>query len=68
MITWTAPNSTFSSITLCFDSLTDSRRDGFIPIGDAFDALKVRILDRDMDETPTDKALRLKKARDNYIK
>lgn len=50
------------------ESLTDSRRDGFIPIGDAFDALKVRILDRDMDETPTDKALRLKKARDNYIK
>lgn len=50
------------------ESLTDSRRDGFIPVGDAFDALKVRILDRDMDETPTQKALRLKKARDNYIK
>lgn len=50
------------------ESLTDSRRDGFIPIGDAFDALKVRILDRDEDETPTQKALRLKKARDNYIK
>ena len=50
------------------ESLTDSRRDGFIPIGDAFDALKVRILDRDMDETPMQKALRLKKARDNYIK
>lgn len=50
------------------ESLTDSRRDGFIPIGDAFDALKVRILDRDEDETPTQKALRLKKSRDNYIK
>lgn len=50
------------------ESLVDSRRDGFIPIGDAFDALKVRILDRDEDETPTQKALRLKKARDNYIK
>lgn len=50
------------------ESLLDSRRDGFIPIGDAFDALKVRIRDRFMDETPTQKALRLKKSRDNYIK
>ncbi|MBO4521298.1 MAG: trypsin-like peptidase domain-containing protein [Alphaproteobacteria bacterium] len=48
-------------------SLIDSR-DGFIPIGDAFDALKVRIRDRDMDETPTEKAKRLRKMRDNYIK
>ncbi len=48
-------------------SLIDSR-DGFIPIGDAFDALKVRIRDRDMDETPTEKARRLRKMRDNYIK
>ena len=48
-------------------SLIDSR-DGFIPIGDAFDALKVRIRDRDMDETPTQKARRLRKMRDNYIK
>ena len=48
-------------------SLIDSR-DGFIPIGDAFDALKVRIRDREMDETPTEKARRLKKMRDNYIK
>ena len=48
-------------------SLIDSR-DGFIPIGDAFDALKVRIRDRDMDETPTEKARRLRKNRDNYIK
>ena len=48
-------------------SLIDSR-DGFIPIGDAFDALKVRIRDRDMDETPTQKAKRLRKMRDNYIK
>ena len=48
-------------------SLIDSR-DGFIPIGDAFDALKVRVRDRDMDETPTEKARRLRKMRDNYIK
>ena len=48
-------------------SLIDSR-DGFIPIGDAFAALKVRIRDRDMDETPTEKARRLRKMRDNYIK
>lgn len=48
-------------------SLIDSR-DGFIPIGDAFDALKVRIRDREMDETPTEKARRLRKMRDNYIK
>ena len=48
-------------------SLIESR-DGFIPIGDAFDALKVRIRDRDMDETPTEKARRLRKNRDNYIK
>jgi len=48
-------------------SLIDSR-DGFIPIGDAFDALKVRIRDRDIDETPTEKARRLRKMRDNYIK
>lgn len=48
-------------------SLIDSR-DGFIPIGDAFDVLKVRIRDRDMDETPTEKARRLRKMRDNYIK
>ena len=48
-------------------SLVDNR-DGFIPIGDAFQALKVRIRDRDMDETPTEKARRLRKNRDNYIK
>lgn len=48
-------------------SLIESR-DGFIPIGDAFDALKVRIRDRDMDETPTQKARRLRKMRENYIK
>lgn len=48
-------------------SLIESR-DGFIPIGDAFDALKVRIRDRDMDETPTEKARRLRKNRENYIK
>ena len=48
-------------------NLVDSR-DGFIPIGDAFDALKVRIRDRDMDETPTEKARRLRKNRENYIK
>ena len=49
------------------NSLIDSR-DGFIPIGDAFDVLKVRIRDRDMDETPTEKARRLRKMRENYIK
>lgn len=49
------------------DSLIESR-DGFIPIGDAFDALRVRIRDREMEETPTQKALRLKKMRDDYIK
>ena len=48
-------------------SLIESR-DGFIPIGDAFDALKVRSRDRDMDETPTQKARRLRKMRENYIK
>ncbi len=48
-------------------SLIESR-DGFIPIGDAFDTLKVRIRDRDMDETPTQKARRLRKMRENYIK
>ncbi len=48
-------------------SLIESR-DGFIPVGDAFDALKVRIRDRDMDETPTQKARRLRKMRENYIK
>ena len=48
-------------------SLIESR-DGFIPVGDAFDALKIRIRDRDMDETPTQKARRLRKMRDNYIK
>ena len=48
-------------------SLIESR-DGFIPIGDAFEALKVRIRDRDMDETPTQKARRLRKMRDDYIK
>ena len=48
-------------------SLVDSR-DGFIPIGDAFEALRVRIRDREVDETPTEKAHRLKKMRDNYIK
>lgn len=50
------------------ESLADQERDYFIPIGDAFDALKVRILDREMDESPTQKALRLKKAREDYIK
>lgn len=50
------------------ESLIDIR-DGFIPIGDAFDALKIRVRDRDMNETPTQKALRLKKEREqNYIK
>lgn len=49
------------------DSLIESR-DGFIPIGDAFDALHIRIRDREMDETPMQKALRLKKMRDDYIK
>ncbi len=48
-------------------SLIESR-DGFIPIGDAFDALKIRIRDRDTDETPTQKARRLRKMRENYIK
>ena len=48
-------------------NLVDNR-DGFIPIGDAFDALRVRIRDREVDETPTDKARRLRKMRDNYIK
>lgn len=43
-------------------------RDGFIPIGDAFDALKIRIRDRPMDETPSAKALRIKMERDEYIK
>lgn len=45
-------------------------RDGFIPIGDAFDALKIRIRDREMDETPTQKAKRLRQmqSEDNYIK
>lgn len=44
-------------------------RDGFIPLGDAFDALNIRIRDRSADETPTQKALRLKKEREeNYIK
>ena len=44
-------------------------RDGFIPLGDAFEALKIRIRDRDTSETPTQKALRLKKEREtNYIK
>lgn len=48
-------------------SLIESR-DGFIPVGDAFDALKIRIRDRDMDETPTKKARRLRKMYENYIK
>ena len=42
-------------------------KDAFIPIGDAFNALRVRIRDRDMDETPVKKALRLREDRD-YIK
>ena len=50
------------------ESLVEKRRDGFIPIGDAFDALKIRVRDRDMDETPYQKALRLKKMRENHIK
>lgn len=48
-------------------SLIDSR-DFFIPIGDAFHALKVRIRDRDMNETPTEKANRLKKMHEDHIK
>ncbi|MCQ2914804.1 MAG: serine protease [Alphaproteobacteria bacterium] len=50
------------------DKLTDQVRDKFIPIGDAFQALKVKILDRDMDESPTDKANLLRKQREDYIK
>ena len=36
-------------------------RDGFIPIGDAFDVLKVRVRDVNPDETPWQKALRLRR-------
>lgn len=50
------------------ENTEENRRDGFIPIGDAFDALKIRVRDRDMDETPYQKALRLKKMRDAYTK
>lgn len=49
------------------ESFIDAR-DGFIPIGDAFDVLKVKIRDREVAETPTEKALRLKKTKDDYIK
>lgn len=48
-------------------SLIESR-DGFIPIGDAFDALKIRIRDRDTDETPTERARKLRKQRENNLK
>lgn len=48
-------------------SLIESR-DGFIPVGDAFDALKIRIRDRDMDETPTERARKLRKQRENDLK
>lgn len=41
--------------------------DAFIPIGDAFQALRVRIRDRFDEETPTAKALRLLQDKD-YIK
>lgn len=48
-------------------SLIESR-DGFIPIGDAFDALKIKIRDRDTDETPTERARKLRKQRENNLK
>lgn len=48
-------------------SLIESR-DGFIPVGDAFDALKIRIRDRDMDKTPTERARKLRKQRENDLK
>lgn len=60
-------NGNAAGIAHAGNSLIESR-DGFIPIGDAFDALHIRIRDREMDETPTQKALRLKKMRDDYIK
>lgn len=60
-------NGNAAGIAHSGESLIETR-DGFIPIGDAFDALKIRILDRDMDETPTQKARRLRKERENFIK
>ena len=60
-------NGNAAGIAHSGESLIETR-DGFIPIGDAFDALKIRIRDRDMDETPTQKARRLKKERENFIK
>lgn len=60
-------NGNAAGIAHSGESLIETR-DGFIPIGDAFDALKIRIRDRDMDETPAQKARRLRKERENFIK